>query len=371
MMMTGAVMIKKKIMLSMVAVLFAVIMSFTFSACGHRGGEFVVSGVSAEDIVMDDIVADLPAISLVNIDGEIKAAAADDFWFNARYVYVQYGRIYIKGSAPGEFTDNLEIVYRWDRTIKTTVTVKKMFVPLIGISLNTNNGRNNCPVGGVVQIVPTFTPQNASDKDIFYEIIEGGDFAEITSGGALSVGEDVGIGAVIAIRGQAGDIISDLIVTVTPPEISYSFVTFAETEIVTSVIDTYTEYQSFPELDLAYLYSIGYRDVNFSFFIEAREERDGYVELYIDLRKINGGAWCIYESENYFDIGGVGWHDYADDGYGAKTWGYIVDDTGHTEDLTIKNIIKDCGANPEVRLSCGANGGRWVHGWSSITITVS
>jgi hypothetical protein len=200
--------------------LCVIVLLFLLSACSNNGNLFIAESISLQDIVMNDSFVNLPVISLIDTGGRTKTASMNDFWFNANYVFVQDGKVKIKENAPSSFNDELEITYKNNPQIKTAVKVEKIYVQLISFLLSASSVGNNCPIGSSVQIIPAYTPKNASDKKITYEIIEGGDFSEITSGGVLSVREGAIIGTVITVRGRINEIINDLTVTVIPPVLS-------------------------------------------------------------------------------------------------------------------------------------------------------
>jgi hypothetical protein len=256
-----------------------ILLCFTFSACGHRGGGFVVSGISVEDIVMDDVAADLPVINLVDADGKIKPAAADDFWFNAHYVFVQDGKVKVKENAPPMFNDKLEITYRYNTAIKTSVDVKRIYVSLQNIVLSTENGRDNCSVGSSVKIQVTFIPNNASDKNVDYEIISGNEYSEINSSGELVAGKDAAVGGKIVVRAivphtnlpeSINDDIdtADITITLTPEAVvaRVNFLQFNTGHISGWAESDYIDINTELGIEIETLIDLGYTNVDFYWY---------------------------------------------------------------------------------------------------------
>jgi hypothetical protein len=179
----------------------AVVLSLSFF---ERGGErFIAAGVSASNVRIEYAETPLPSIVLLDKDGKVKSAGANNFWFLAERVYVQDGVIKVKGDAPSIFTDRLEIIYRENADVRTTIVVEKVYIPLERLELSTADGRNKCPTGGRVAIIPIFYPNSAGDKGLDYEIISGKDIARINGNGVLSVNDGVATGTEIQIRATA------------------------------------------------------------------------------------------------------------------------------------------------------------------------
>jgi hypothetical protein len=343
-------------------------------ACAYKPAPQVIAINTTETLYIDDIVANLPEINIKYDDNTQKTAAANDFWFNGKHTYVQDNKMFVKPTAPYIFEDEMQIIYRNNENIKTTLRIIKQYVPLESLSLTAENGKTRCSAGSSIQMAPIFTPSNATDRNVTYEITNDYEYAAIGPNGLLSVNKNAASGDEITIVVMNGDIVSPIFtVTVAMPTVTQTVVVFDGTEQVTDKNDTYTDFFAFDEIDLYELKRQGYEDILFSFKVEAREITSGYADIYLDLEKKNGGVWCVYRSEGFFVIGAVGWTDYADDGYGANTWGYFADNTRETN-ISITKLIQNCGAVPLIRLSCGANGSgqnKWIHGYSTITISVS
>jgi hypothetical protein len=345
-----------------------------FVGCGNTPAPQITAIKTAETLNIDDTGINLPEIILEYDNGKTEIAPANDFWFNAEYVYVQDGLVKVKSNSPSVFDDELTITHKKNDKLTIKVTVHKIYVPLQSLALTTENGKTRCPAGSNIQMMPIFTPSNATDRNVTYEIANGHEYAAIALNGLLSIDDEAISGDVIEVVVLNGDIVSSVFtITVAMPTVTQSVVVFDAAEPVTDKGDTYTEFFAFDEIDLYKLKQQGYEDIQFSFKIEAKEIKSGYSDIYLDLQKKNGGIWCIYRSEGYFVIGDVGWTDYSGDGYGASTWGYFADDTRETN-ISITKLIQDCGAVPSIRLSCGASGpgkNEWTHGYSTITISIS
>jgi hypothetical protein len=289
-------------------------------------------------------------------------------------VYIQDGKVKLKENVPAIFDDELRVTYKKNDKLTIKVIVHRIYVPLQSLALATESGKTKCSAGSSIQMTPIFTPSNATDRNVTYEITNDYKYAKITPDGLLSINNDAISGGEIKIVVRNGDIVSPVFtVTVAMPIVTQTIVVFEGTEQVTDKNDAYTEFFAFDGIDLYELKRQGYEDIQFSFKIEAKGIKSGYSDIYLDLQRKNGGVWCIYKSEGYFVIGAVGWTDYPDDGYGAGTWGYFTDNTRETN-ISITELIYNCGATPSIRLSCGASGSGqniWTHGYSTITISIS
>jgi hypothetical protein len=213
---------------------FVIFTATMFYGCGNKTAPQVVSIKTAETLNIDDTGIDLPEIRLQYNDGTEKAAAMGELWFIATNTFVQNDKVYVKQNAPFIFKDEMSIIYRNDKSVKTTLKIIKQYIPLDGIMLSTADNVTTCKQGETLQINAAFIPVNASDKNIEYQIIVGAEFAQIDGTGLLTVAETAPVGAEITVRaaavhgGIAPDIVDDIdesnIVTITVTK-SYEVIT--------------------------------------------------------------------------------------------------------------------------------------------------
>jgi hypothetical protein len=248
----------------------------TFSGCGNKTTPKIIAVTTAATLEIDDTGIDLPEIKLQYDNGTEKNAAADNFWFNGNYVYVQDGKLKIKAAAPPMFVDKLEIVYRRDMAIKISIDIERVYIPLQSIALSTENKRNSCPVGSSTQIQVTFIPSNASDKNVNYEIVSGNDFAEINSNGELIVYKDAVVGNEVLIRATvnhidlpeyiADDIDTANFTVILTPEVITATVNFFQSNtghISGWVASDYMDINTELGINIETLIGLGYTNVNF------------------------------------------------------------------------------------------------------------
>jgi hypothetical protein len=196
--------VKSKFITRVICVSMMFVLScFIFAGCGGKPAPKVVAIKTAETLYIDDTGIALPEIKLQYDNGTEKTAAASDFWFNGEYTYVQDNKIFVKQTAPFIFEDDLEIIYRSDKNIKTTLHIVKQYVPLESIAISTENGETTCKQGETLQLSVAFMPINASDRKVVYEIIQGSEYAAVDGDGLLTINEDAVIDSVIQIKATA------------------------------------------------------------------------------------------------------------------------------------------------------------------------
>jgi hypothetical protein len=181
-------------------IIVILIVVFWVVACSQKLPSSIVDVETVNSILMNNSNQELPEIKLVKENGEKIAAKYSDFWFNAEYVYVQNGKVYPKPTAPYIFEDVLQITYRYDKNIKTTLHIVKQYIPLDGITLSTANNATTCKQGESVQFNVAYYPNNAGDKDVIYQIIQGVEFAQIDGTGLLTVNELAAVGEEIKVK---------------------------------------------------------------------------------------------------------------------------------------------------------------------------
>jgi hypothetical protein len=232
---------------------------------------------------------------------------------------VQDGKIKVKGTAPIIFTDELEITYRNDTSVKTTVKIERVFVPLQSVILSTADGRNKCPAGSNIKINVNFIPQNASDKYVVYEIESGEEFAGIDENGVLSVNKNAEIGTEIKIcvtPKQEDTVATEIVITVSSPLIIKPVTLLKWREggyIVQQWLYT-SDYDSWQDIDLDFreLSIQGYELVTFEWTISVTNDKNGNgtAEPEIKVELYNGSLTkTIYYNQ---DAGwGIGWEEYT------------------------------------------------------------
>jgi len=104
----------------------------------------------------------------------------NSFWFNAEHIYVRDGNIHIKPDAPAEFTDVLAVTARARPSFSVGIRITRPYIALESITLTVGS----IIVGEPFQIIPTFTPINATIRTLQWEVTQGS--ATITQGGIIT-----------------------------------------------------------------------------------------------------------------------------------------------------------------------------------------
>jgi hypothetical protein len=349
--------------------LISILLCFTLTSCGAESAPKVVAIKTAETLYIANIVANLPEIKVKYGDNTEKVISHDNFWFNGEYTYVQDSKIFIKETAPYIFEDDLEIIYRENKQIKTTLHIVKQYVPLESITISMENGEITCKQGESLQLITTFTPINASDKNIVYEILSGNEIADITEDGILSVDENAEIGTEITICVTAGhngkpenaaDDIDTAEITII---VSFPLITKTVTLLKNELDKEYyvqewlytSDYDGWQNIDLDFreLFHQGYENVTFEWTISAANVKNGRgtAEPEIQVELYNGStAKTVYHNP---DTGwGTDWEEHT-----------VVFTQGINNILSFNQIrcaFRDRGTDEY-----------WYVDWSAVTIIVS
>ncbi|MDR3263538.1 MAG: Ig-like domain-containing protein [Clostridiales bacterium] len=191
---------RNKIIVFLIMLIFACTI---LSACVKDTG--IVTGIAAEErVVTTENVTTLTDIYVIR-DGKRVRLGYEEFWFVAKYVYVQDGNLKVKDDAPMVFSDRLKIIYRKNELITQTIEIEKIYVPLESVTLSGKDDKKTCIVGESLQLNVSFNPENATDKNVVYSILggDGSSIAEISQTGLLSVNESASAGSTVTVRVEA------------------------------------------------------------------------------------------------------------------------------------------------------------------------
>lgn len=129
----------------------------------------IVNIATVATIVMETDSIVLPEIQLEDNKGNNQVGDSEDFWYKSEWVYVSEGFVYVVQNAPTYFETTLEIIYKYDNSLKTNVEVSKVYYELKEITIKTSFANDNMLQDDSLELVIEYSPSNASDKTIVWE----------------------------------------------------------------------------------------------------------------------------------------------------------------------------------------------------------
>jgi hypothetical protein len=222
---------------------FAVYQMYSSFSNSDNAGK-VIAILAPDSLIIGENGTALPKFRLQYDDGREDIVSADSFWFVGVNSYMIKNKIYPKPDAPFIYEDEMQVIYRNNTDIKTTLNIIKKYVPLESIILGTRNNEFSCEQGESLQFLPDFSPADATDKSLVYEIVHGNEFAAINNNGLLTINELAAVNEQVQIKATAKhsflpqDVIDDAdesnIITITIKK-SYNVISVDETTESVSV----------------------------------------------------------------------------------------------------------------------------------------